>query len=190
MNSNYQLFIDTCNKFCYVAIYKIKKKLGEIKLITNKNVTDLIVASIKKLIVKNKIKLKEINAIYVNIGPGNFTGEKVGILICKAWAIVFPKIKIYAINSLELQIISRPAISVIDAKSNKYYLAIYDFKKTIIEPCLVDQTTKNRLIKKYKKFNYYSEEFDNGYKFFLQKKNRFKLANINKLEPLYLKKPI
>ena len=186
----YQLFIDTCNKFCYVAIYQMKKKIDEIKLITNKNVTDLIIVSIKKLIIKNKIKFEKINAIYVNIGPGSFTGEKVGVVICKAWAIVFPKTKIYTINSLELQIISLPAISIIDAKSNKYYLAVYDFEKTIIKPCIVDQTTKNYLVKKYEKFNYYFEKFSNGYKFFLQKKNRFKLANINKLEPLYLKKPI
>ena len=190
MNSCYQLFIDTCNKYCYVAIYKGKKKIDEIKLTTNKNVTDLIIVSIKKLIAKNKIKFKEINAIYVNIGPGSFTGEKVGVVICKVWAIVFPKIKIYTINSLELQAINIPAISVINAKSDKYYLAIYDLKKTIIKPCLVDQTMKDLLIKKYSNFNYYFENFDNAYDFFLQKKDRFKLTNIRKLKPLYLKNPI
>lgn len=190
MNSCYQLFIDTCNKYCYVAIYKTKEKIDEIKLITNKNVTDLITISIEKLITKNKIEFKKINAIYVNIGPGSFTGEKVGIVICKAWTIVFPKIKIYTINSLELQAINTPAISVIDAKSNKCYLAIYDLKKTIIKPCLVDQVTKNCLIKKYKNFNYYFENFDNAYDFFLQKKDKFKLTNVDKLKPLYLKNPI
>ena len=188
MNLCYQLFIDTCNKYCYVAIYNTIKKIDEIKLITNKNVTDLITISIKKLMVKNKVKFEKIEAIYLNIGPGSFTGEKVGVVICKAWSIILPKIKIYTINSLYLQTIALPAISIINAKSNKYYLAIYDLKKTIIKPCLVDQITKDNLVKKYKNFNCYFENFDN-YNFFLQKKNKFELTNINKLEPLYLKNP-
>ena len=190
MNLCYHLFVDTCNKYCYVAIYNTTRKIDEIKLITNKNVTDLITISIKKLITKNKVKFEKIVAIYLNIGPGSFTGEKVGVVICKAWSIVFPKIKIYTINSLYLQAITLPAISIIGAKSNKYYLAIYDLKKTIIKPCLVDQKTKNNLVKKYKNFNYYFEDFGNGYNSFLQKKNKFKLTNIDKLEPLYLKNPI
>ncbi len=190
MNSHYQLFIDTCNKYCYVAIYSTNKKIDEIKLITNKNVTDLITISIKKIMKINKIEFNKISAIYVNIGPGSFTGEKVGVVICKSWSIIFPKIKIYTIDSLYLQAISLPAISIIDAKSNKYYLAVYDLKKTIIKPCLVDKIMKNQLIKKYKNFNYYFENFDNIYDFFLQKKSEFKLTNVNKLEPLYLKEPI
>ena len=189
MISRYQLFIDTCNKYCYVAIYNIAKKIDEIKLVTNKNVTDLITISIKKLILKNKIKFEKIETIYLNIGPGSFTGEKVGVVICKAWSIIFPRIKIYTINSLYLQATTLPAISIIGAKSNKYYLAIYDLKKTIIKPCLVNQIIKNNLLKKYKNFNYYFEDFDNGYNFFLQKKNKFELTNIDKLEPLYLKNP-
>lgn len=79
----YDLFLDTTNNYCYVAIYFADKKIAEIKLRVNKNVTDLITDAIKSLFSKSKLGYKDISNIYLNIGPGSFTGIKVGIVIAK-----------------------------------------------------------------------------------------------------------
>lgn len=84
MNNSYELLLDTCNDFCYLALINKKQKIEEIKLKVNKNITDLINKAITNLVKKAKIKFSHITDIYVNIGPGSFTGEKVGIIICKA----------------------------------------------------------------------------------------------------------
>lgn len=82
--SQYDLFVDTTNNFCYLAIYLQTKKIAEIKLKVNKNVTDLITDAIKTLLAKAKLHYYDINKIYLNIGPGSFTGIKVGVTIVKA----------------------------------------------------------------------------------------------------------
>ncbi|MBQ6970582.1 hypothetical protein IJQ19_03285 [bacterium] len=53
------------------------------KLKVNKNVTDLITVAIKSLFAKAKLGYEDISNIYLNIGPGSFTGIKVGVVIAK-----------------------------------------------------------------------------------------------------------
>jgi tRNA A37 threonylcarbamoyladenosine modification protein TsaB len=68
----------------------------------------------------------QLHAIYLNVGPGSFTGNKVGIIIAKTIKLVYPKIIIKIINSLLLQTTDNKSyISIIDAKSNKSYVAVY-----------------------------------------------------------------
>ena len=79
----YDLFLDTTNNYCYIVIYLHDKKIAEIKLKVNKNVTDLITVAIKSLFAKAKLGYEDISNIYLNIGPGSFAGIKVGVVIAK-----------------------------------------------------------------------------------------------------------
>lgn len=191
MQNKPYLYIDTTNNYCYVAIYHNDKLVKKAKLLVNKNVTDLIVPTIDKLFKDAKLNKLSLDKIYVNIGPGTFTGLKVGVLVAKAWALVNPEIAIYTCNSLLLQVTKLPAISVIDAKSKKLYLAVYDKTKTIIKPCLIDVDDLEKYTEKYPKFNLYKDETDNMYANFLNCKAKFrKIKSVDLLEPLYLKNPV
>jgi len=95
-------------------------------------------------------------------------------------------------NSLLFQTNKGTGVSVIDAKSNKKFIAIYNKYKSLIEPKIVSCKEAEILCKKYKKYYVYSDyknvDFFEKLKQHLSKFNYVK--NIFKLEPLYLKKPV
>ncbi|MCQ2956719.1 MAG: hypothetical protein MJ233_02510 [Mycoplasmoidaceae bacterium] len=84
MRKNCTLFIDTTNNYCYLAVSYSCRILNQVKLPVNKNVTDIIVPSINNLLLKAKIKFSDLTHMCVNIGPGSFTGDKVGVTVAKA----------------------------------------------------------------------------------------------------------
>ena len=187
-----KLFIDTTQNYCNLALINNNNKiLDTYQELTNNNMTDVVIENISYILNKNKINNKEIDSIYFLIGPGSFTGCRVGYIIVNTWANI-KHIKVYTMNSLLFQTNKGTGISIIDAKSNKKFIAIYDKYKTLIKPTIISNKDVIILSNKYKKYYIF-----NDYKnvdFFVRLKQHlknFKIINdLTKLEPLYLKKPI
>ncbi|XQP56004.1 MAG: tRNA (adenosine(37)-N6)-threonylcarbamoyltransferase complex dimerization subunit type 1 TsaB [Mycoplasmoidaceae bacterium] len=191
MRKNCTLFIDTTNNYCYLAVSYSCKILKKAKLPVNKNVTDIIVDSIHQLLKQAKVKPTDLTHLVLNIGPGSFTGDKVGVTVAKAWKLFDPRIEIMTINSLLLQTKDGNGISVIDAKSNKLYLAVYKNEKEIVKPCLINQKDLTKYTKKYSHLPLIKDQTNNMYDNFLKHTKSFKkVQDIKYLEPLYLKNPI
>ncbi|MCQ2748277.1 MAG: tRNA (adenosine(37)-N6)-threonylcarbamoyltransferase complex dimerization subunit type 1 TsaB [Mycoplasmoidaceae bacterium] len=187
------MLIDTTNNFCYIGLSNGMKVIKEVKLPVNKNVTDIIADAIFDLLAKAKIKPINVNKLVVNIGPGSFTGDKVGVNVVKAWKIFNSKVEIMTINSLLLQTkqVKPNCISVIDAKSNKLYLAVYKNGKEHVKPKLIAKNELNKYLKKYSSLKLVRNKTDYMYDNFLLHKNNFKkVQDIKYLEPLYLKNPV
>lgn len=184
----YDLFIDTTNNYCYLAIYTNSKKVIDVKLKVNKNVTDLITDSIKSLFAKAKLSYECICKIYLNVGPGSFTGIKVGVVIAKTWGCVY-KPTIYVIDSLCLQTNHENSISLLDAKGQLFYVAIYSGDNVVLKPSLKTKKQVSQLLNKYPKYHKCINQIDKAYGFFLAHKKHFKKIPLTKLEPLYLKTP-
>lgn len=186
------LFIDSTNNFCYLAIYDNKKILLDYSIHVNKNVTDIIVEQIDNLLKKMQMSFAMLDAIYLDIGPGSFTGVKVGVIIAKTIKLIYPKINIKIISSLLLQTPNnKPYISIIDAKSNKSYIAVYDKSKPLLKPTILNNENLTIFYKKYEKFEIIQDEVNYMYKNFVTHFNHFqKITNIDELEPLYLKQPV
>ncbi|MCQ2956718.1 MAG: hypothetical protein MJ233_02505 [Mycoplasmoidaceae bacterium] len=103
-----------------------------------------------------------------------------------------PRLTIVTINSLLLQTKdAKPScISVIDAKSNKLYLAVYKNGKEIVAPKLINASDLNKYEKKYK-LPVVKDQTDTMYDNFLLHAKDFEvIQDIKYLEPLYLKNPV
>lgn len=76
-----------------------------------------------KLLKENNLTLSDINLVGTNVGPGSFTGIRVGISIAKTIAQALD-IQCIAINSMEIlgKIISEPSICALDARKNMAYV--------------------------------------------------------------------
>lgn len=185
------LFIDTTQNFCALGLIHNKKVICFIKKQTHNNMTDVVVEQIDSLLNKNKIKHNQIKGIYLLLGPGSFTGCRVGYVITCLWNKL-RSIPIYSMNSLLFQLPNGNGISIIDAKSQKKYLAIYKNFKSLVKPMIIKNTDLNKYLKKYKKFQVFEDYKSINYKKNLSVNlNKFKLSkSYNSIKPLYLKNPV
>ena len=187
-----KLFIDTTQNYCNLALINDKNKLIDFyQELTNNNMTDIVVEKIKSLLNKNEVNKSEINAIYLLTGPGSFTGFRVGYIIAMTWVSVY-KVKLYIMNSLLFQTNKGSGISIIDAKSNKKFIAIYEKYKEKFLPSIVSNSDIENIINKFNNLNKYEDYKNvNFFKKLLEHLKHFKLVkNPKNIEPLYLKEPI
>ena len=82
--------------------------------------------SIDALLEKNNLQIKDIEYFGAVIGPGSFTGIRVGVASINAFCFALGK-KAVAITAFELAKygVSGDILSLVDARHNNYYTALY-----------------------------------------------------------------
>jgi lipoprotein signal peptidase len=83
-SNSINLFIDSTQKKFNICIFQNDKIVEKFSIETNNNLTDIAIEHIDKLLNKIGITSKEINNIYLTVGPGSFTGVRIGNLIAKS----------------------------------------------------------------------------------------------------------
>ncbi len=130
------LFLDTCNHKIIIGLLKDNKLVDSINFVNDNNLSEKLLPSIKTILDNNCIDKKDLDNIYVSIGPGSFTGIRIGVTVAKtiAWAL---KIKIIPISSLEVMASTSEndyICPIIDARRGFVYSGLYDNKlNNIIE---------------------------------------------------------
>jgi tRNA threonylcarbamoyladenosine biosynthesis protein TsaB len=97
----YILGIDSTNKRMSISINCDESLLCELEDDKSQRFIVNIISFIDKVLVKSKIPLQKIDAYCVNLGPGDFTGTRIGISVVKILAWIQNK-PIYGINSLDV----------------------------------------------------------------------------------------
>ena len=102
---------------------------------------------------ENNVNLSDINLIACSVGPGSFTGIRIGISSIKAIAEV-NNIPVAGVSSLEtlarIDEKNRIKISLIDARNNQVYCGIFDENYDKKEDFIADDI--NIVIEKLKKY--------------------------------------
>ena len=124
------LCIDTSSKLCSVAILDDKKLIKKIELNNGLTHSETLMPNIKAIFDQTNLNIHDINLIICDIGPGSFTGIRIGIATAKAFSDSL-NIDLIGINSLEClahNIHQKAYIcSIIDCKNNNCYFALYKF---------------------------------------------------------------
>ncbi len=97
---------------------------------------------IDALLEENGFTIAQVDVFAVDVGPGSFTGVRIGVSLVNALAFAAGK-QVVAVDSLESLTLSagetgRPIAAMIDARNGNAYAALYQAGKTIIEPCAVE----------------------------------------------------
>ena len=86
------LAIDTTDKECFIEL--IDRNRTSLKWHWQKDTGQEVLKKIDQLLKQNRKKLRDLEAILVNQGPGSFTGTRVGITIANTlgWVLDIPVI--------------------------------------------------------------------------------------------------
>lgn len=134
------LAIDTSSEVCGVSLLENDKLIDDNSLNNGKTHSENLMELIKEILERNNIGLNEIDLISCVVGPGSFTGIRIGISSVKAMAEVY-NIKIASVTSLETLaqgLKSKIKVGMIDARNDQVYCGIFDENYNLLEDYIAD----------------------------------------------------
>jgi tRNA threonylcarbamoyladenosine biosynthesis protein TsaB len=123
-----RLVIDSASKFLYVALYNDLECLGKYYAEGNNDHSVKLMSEIERIFVSNNVKFKDLDEIIIGIGPGSYTGLRIGVVVAKmfAWNNNIP---VRTVSSLAIFASSSSfdglILSEIDARRGNSFLGLY-----------------------------------------------------------------
>ncbi|MEG0592587.1 MAG: tRNA (adenosine(37)-N6)-threonylcarbamoyltransferase complex dimerization subunit type 1 TsaB [Coprobacillus sp.] len=189
------LIMDTSNQYLMVALYEDGKCLESIQELGSKKQSENAIPYLASLLEKHHKELLDIDEMIITKGPGSYTGERVAMTIAKTLSVIAP-IKIKAISSLKAYAGMNKCVSVIDARSQKVFVGVFNEGKEIIKEQLVSIDEFNSFKKDYNDYMvvgqcdvvaYPDKEVDLGNNLYELSKDEEAIDNVDALTPYYLK---
>ena len=145
--SNIILALDTSVNQCSVSLLRNDCLIVEKSSFMQKGQSETLLPFIEQTLDESNLPLKSLKAIGVGVGPGNFTGLRIGISAAKGLAMAL-KIKVFGVNRFETLIESdQPTLALIKNQSDSFYTQFFINQKPIQPP--VEKTSSQILKEKY-----------------------------------------
>jgi tRNA threonylcarbamoyladenosine biosynthesis protein TsaB len=123
------LGIDTSSKFLSIALSEDEDIIKEESILLDRRQSSELIPKIEELIKISKTSINKIDVFIIGLGPGSFTGLRIGVSAIKGFGIAtgkpcigVPSIDAIAFNAGET---AMDIIPIIDAKRSQVYAAIY-----------------------------------------------------------------
>ena len=142
---NIILALDTSVSHCSVSLLQDDVLLAEKSSLMQKGQSEKLFTFIQRIFSEANLTLKNVKAIGVGVGPGNFTGLRIGISAAKGLAMAL-KIKVYGVNRFETLIESnQPTLALVANTEKSFYTQLFINKKPTKPPT---ETTISEILKK------------------------------------------
>ncbi len=122
------LSIETSSKICSVAILEDRNLVKKIELNNGLTHSETLMPLIKQILEETSLTLSQMNLLVCDIGPGSFTGIRIGVSTVKAFSdsLQIPSVGISSLEGLAYSIDKDGIIcSMIDCKNDNCYYAVY-----------------------------------------------------------------
>lgn len=147
------LSVDTSSKPCSVCIYD-GIDFNEISVLLNKTHSETLIPLLEELKENYKFKYDDIDYFAVNVGPGSFTGIRIGVSTIKGIASVSnkPCVSVSTLESLAYNLVGHNdsfVCPLIDARNDRFYFALFKLDGNEVERVLDDDVSNiDEIIKK------------------------------------------
>lgn len=139
------LGLDTSTLMTTCSVMDGDKLIGEYSLSHDMSHSEKLVPMIKEMMDSLGLKLEDIDLYAAAVGPGSFTGLRIGIATIKAFAHIYNK-PVVGVSTLEAMAYNLPynpvVIPMINARRDRVYTGIYSWEdevlETILNPCIFE----------------------------------------------------
>ncbi len=191
------LAIDTSGAHLTVALILEDKVYSDFTLDTGLKHSISLMSKIEEVLNKAGVSLSEIDLFSAVVGPGSFTGIRIGVSTVKAFSFAFDK-KVIPVTSFEVLEYNKPCgknLAVINARHDNYYACGFNGKSVSLKPSFLTKEEILSLKDEYEILSTEECEF-NGVKCDLlvglieAVKEKMKSGGVSRenLIPLYVKK--
>lgn len=145
------LAIDTATRVCAVALSRDGEILAEYRINIGMTHSEGLLPQLDQLLVRTKIAKSEIDLLAVSLGPGSFTGLRIGLASVEAMAYSWQK-PICGVNTLKALAYNIPVegyvlAPILDAQKGNFYQAVYEWRAgKLIEHQKVQVVDFNQLL--------------------------------------------
>lgn len=134
----YSILIDTADKYLSVGLSKDNTIVDSISYECWQRQSEFLISELDKLMKRNNVTRNDIGAVVASKGPGSYTGIRIALTVAKVMAFAL-NIPLYLASSLEvLKDFNAPSICVVNARSKRSYVAVYDGETTIMADTIMD----------------------------------------------------
>ena len=141
----YSLYLDTATKYLSIGIAKDYRLIDKVQYEANKRQSEVTIPELKKQLDKLNLSLSDIGEIVITIGPGSFTGVRIGVALILGLSSGLNK-KAYGISSLDVEAIISCKNNLKTAsllKGDVYAVRDYDFSKNIFSEYYTEEISHN-----------------------------------------------
>ena len=121
------IVMDSANKYLVVALYENQKCLASLQEEGNRKQSEYAIVYLQKLLQENHLKMSDFDEMVITIA----------LTIAKTLNATM-NIKVKTVSSLKAMAGMKKAISILDARSHKLFLGIYNEGKVIVDDCLIN----------------------------------------------------
>ena len=152
------LAIETATAVCSIAVVENGVVLGERSFEERQMHSEKIIALIDQSLRASSLTMKEIEGLAISIGPGSFTGLRIGLSTAKGigCALGIPLAAVSTLEALASRVVGERTtaegsyvLAAIDARRDEVYAAGYRMKKKLeeqIRPCAIEARSLIRLV--------------------------------------------
>lgn len=123
-----RFIMDTATDHLYLSLWIDEEEIEVIYELGNQNHSVTILPKMEEILTKYHLELTEIDEIIVGIGPGSYTGVRIGVSIAKMIGYL-NKCRVYEVSSLTLMASSSDKnriVPMIDARRGNSFIALYE----------------------------------------------------------------
>ncbi len=127
------LGIDTATPYLALGIVEDDRVLSKLRFNAGQTHAQLLVPNIEKVLKEASLELEELDGIAISIGPGSFTGLRIGLATAKGLCFASDK-PLVSVPTLDGLVYSQksspyPLVPILDARKNEVYSAVYESRE-------------------------------------------------------------
>ena len=148
------LCFDTTSRDASIAVLRDEEIVLEYNFSSRDNLSAMMIPSLQFLLQSLGMKMTQIDVFGVAVGPGLFTGIRIGLATLKGlnFAASKPMVGVNTLEALACKLVGskKTVVPLIDARKGEVYLGCYRFTsgdlKELLPPCLLPITALKPLL--------------------------------------------
>jgi tRNA threonylcarbamoyladenosine biosynthesis protein TsaB len=130
------LALDTCLAACQCALWRDGDALGVLSEPMTRGHQERLAPMVEALVAETGVALASVDRIAVTVGPGSFTGLRVGLAFAKGLALALdkPLVGVSALEALAQNHAGGPNLVLVDARREQAYWQAFDADTPLTPP--------------------------------------------------------